>query len=641
MDDFKTTYTSEDDIISDFFRPAFLQFKNTKICSAYFSSAILIDLFDEIDHQLSNGGTFQLIIGADTNPIELKKMQTLALGSEGDYILEKVFGNISLEHIEKYKILMKHIRNHKFSIKVGKTVKTNACFHNKLYLFHNSSYEMGIAASGSLNFTHAGIYDNYENIILRESLPSFIESMKEFEKLWVDSLSGTTVETILDYVINEIDYQINIQKEKNITNENLILNDFENNNMKSTKQMRQYQIDAINSFFGNNMKGILSMATGSGKTFTAIKIIEKLTQETKAIPIICVPYKVLAEQWKREINEILPDKNILVCNSENPNWSQTIGSFLRIPEDKIIIVVDKTYTSEKFINSIKNYIEKIFLVVDEAHNFKSEKMINENYHNFPYRLALSATPFYDDEDNPKDVKFKEYFSGVIFEFSLKDAINQEFLVPYKYLYTHVNLDVEEYKQYNTYSSQIAGLIERGLDASALLTKRNSILANCINKLEKFKNLCECKFYPSNTIIYCGKGYSTKEENKRVIAEIADLIVKYNRSILVQQFTSEERPDERIEIMNNFTNGRYDFLTAMKCLDEGVDIPEVSNVVILASDNTKREWVQRRGRVLRRAKGKKIASIYDFIVCDPNGEILIKEDERKKEFIKLAKEVYEY
>lgn len=632
--DFKTTYTSNDDIIEEFFKPAFRQYKNTKICSAYFSSSMLLDLFDEISNQLENGGTFSLIIGDDTNPIELEKMQALARGEEGIYIIEKLFKNISKDNLEKYKVLMHYIENSSFIIKVGKAIKTGACFHNKLYIFHDSAYDMGVAASGSLNFTRAGLYDNYENIVLREKFGSFMESMREFEGLWNNSLEGTSIKPILDFVIQEIDYKIDNLPNEMIDNETLTLNDVK-------REIRPYQQEAIDSFFNNNLKGILCMATGSGKTFTAINIIKQLTNKTNALPIICVPYKVLAEQWRQEIGKVLPNKSILVCNSENPDWQMKIGTFLRRPMDKVIIVVNKTYSGEYFSSAIKNYIDNIFLIVDEVHNFKSENLINNCYHNFPYRLALSATPYSDDEENVRDNKLEDYFDGIVYTYSLKDAIKSKFLVEYKYYYTYVNLNFEEYQLYNKYSSQIAGLIENGHDASALITKRNSLIANCEEKLVKFEQLCANNYYPTNTIVYCGKGYSTREENKRVISEIASLIVKNNRSLLVQKFTSDEKPHERIEILESFTSGRYHFLTAMKCLDEGVDIPSVKNVIILASENTTREWVQRRGRVLRLSEGKEIAIIYDFIVCSPNSEVLEKENARKEEFMSLAKESHEY
>lgn len=639
MTKFKTTYNSQDDILEDFFKPAFREYKNTKICSAYFSSSVLIDLFDEINNQLKNGGTFQLILGEGTSDIEIAKMQALVRGKEGEYIFNKLFKNLSIENIEKYKIIMRHIENGAFTIKVGKTIKSNACFHNKLYLFHNSIFEFGLAASGSLNFTNAGIYENYENLIRRESLESFRESMEEFELLWTNAYEGTSVRPVLEYVSKELKKEIQkveiisqLPIDEEIIKENIA------KRLESMEKLRPYQLEAIAAIKNNNYCGMLEMATGTGKTFTAMGIINDMlfSDQVTNIVYISVPYQHLAEQWGEEITEFFGNEvSVIVCHSDRKNWKPKVKRLLiRKKIKKIVLVfVNKSFFS--YINE-NNIDHESLLLIDEAHNITS-KQIDEilPYANFKYRVALSATP--DDEFNlERSDNLISYFDGIQYQFSLEEAIKMKFLTPYYYIPKRIELNGDEAQEYLEMEKLI-------MSSNNMIQKKEyediqiEILSQAEKKILQFEKdikVLNDKKQITNTIVYCSPGKLKNQPSKRFVSQITESIVKTNNTLNVNKITYEEDVNERMEYTKLFAEKRLNILCAIKCLDEGYNIPCIETAFVLYSTKRSREYIQRRGRLLRLSKGKEFAVIYDYLIY-LNNEILEFEEKRFKEYASLA------
>jgi superfamily II DNA or RNA helicase len=249
------------------------------------------------------------------------------------------------------------------------------------------------------------------------------------------------------------------------------------------------------------------------------------------------------------------------------------------------------------------------LIADEAHHLGAERSRQNYPQHIPYRLALSATPdrWFDDEGT---AALRAYFGETVFSFTLEEAIGVS-LTPY-YYYPHlVSLSDEEMVEYEALSLKIARLInqedsEKQAALKMLLIKRANLLNTAVNKLEELSRLLDNERYIEHTLFYCAPGQ---------IDEVIQL-VGWEKGILINQFTAEEDPQERQALLTSFAAGDLQALAAMKCLDEGVDVPSTRTAYFLASSSNPREFIQRRGRILRKSAGKEHSIIHDLIAVPP-------------------------
>lgn len=302
-----------------------------------------------------------------------------------------------------------------------------------------------------------------------------------------------------------------------------------------------------------------------------------------------------------------------------------------------VIVVNKTLSSELFQSKIaKVSPEDILLIGDECHHLGSQNYFDA----LPparYRIGLSATPFRTDDDEIEGAPFPDtirqnllsYFKGIISEYSLSDAIKDGILAPYRYELVPVYLNEEEQQQYEEYSAKIQKLILRAkstrlsIDEQSMLTNmcgaRARILATSSGKLPAL--ISYLKKHPElsliHSLIYVGEG-SAPGDSTPYITKVTNCLHEYGCK--VSKFTSQETASERSRIMNSFKEQRIDALVAMKVLDEGIDVPVCQSAFILASTRNPRQYVQRRGRVLRKAAGKHEALIVDFVVLPLPGVV---------------------
>ena len=253
-------------------------------------------------------------------------------------------------------------------------------------------------------------------------------------------------------------------------------------------------------------------------------------------------------------------------------------------------------------------------------------------------------------------KLKEYFGGIIYEFTMKEAIG-EFLTPYYYYPIFVELTDDELDQYLEISRKISkacainngDFSEDNPGLTALLSQRARLIASAENKIEKLKEFKDIIKDTNYNLFYCGDKIEVNS-NEKFISRV-NRVLQEDIGISIQKFTSEESKKEREDILTLFANGFIQGLSAIRCLDEGVDIPQLKRAFILSSGTNPKEFIQRRGRILRKAKGKKFAEIYDFIVfpildkqrlsylsfedLQFERKVIAREYERLKEFAGLA------
>lgn len=423
-------------------------------------------------------------------------------------------------------------------------------------------------------------------------------------------------------------------------------------------QLRDYQIEAIDNWFNNNNFGIFEMATGTGKTFTALSGFKKLSDEyDKFLTVIACPQLHLINQWIEDIKKF-HDSDIIVFSSTNHkrlhDLKELIADFsLGLVDKAVIITTHLSLSHNDLMDFVNDFKYKSLLIVDEVHGIGSSKQMLGLNENFDFRLGLSATPerWFDEEGT--QILF-DYFGGSVFEFDIEDALEtvnpdtgETYLTPYYYHPIIVDLNSEEMGEYLDLTKQLAYYLNSKRKdaedkAETLKLKRQRIINNLEDKLVKFEEILDENPDLDKTIIFC---------SPQQIDEVQ--VILNNRKIPQHKFTQSESAakkknqllSEREQLIKRFEDGSYRVLVAIKCLDEGVDIPVADTAIIMSSTSNPREYVQRRGRILRRAPGKEYANIYDMIVfpkrkTEQASKISDKEVERYREFAQNAINSYE-
>ncbi|MGK7948643.1 MAG: DNA phosphorothioation system restriction enzyme [Xenococcaceae cyanobacterium] len=401
-------------------------------------------------------------------------------------------------------------------------------------------------------------------------------------------------------------------------------------------QLRDYQKQAIASWFHNRGRGTLKMATGSGKTIIALAIATELYQQIglQVLLVVC-PYRHLVTQWQRECKKF--NLQPLLAFENLRNWQTELATQLyniRVGNQFFltIITTNSTLIQESFQSQLKFFPAKTLIIGDEVHNLGSAKVESSLPRNIGLRIGLSATPerYYDEEGTET---IFNYFGKVLPpEFALAEAIKKGALVSYLYYPILVNLTAAEALIYARLTKRIGWALSKNNNKedndtlTSLLVKRSRLIGAAANKLTALKELMSKRLHTSHTLFYCGDGYSENERGKyssdnyipRQLEAVTRILGK-ELGYRVNTYTTDTPLKEREILRQQFEQGRLQGLVAIRCLDEGVDIPAITTAVILASTSNPRQFIQRRGRILRPHPGKKQATLFDMIVMPPNLE----------------------
>ncbi|MDJ1172412.1 DNA phosphorothioation system restriction enzyme [Roseofilum sp. BLCC_M154] len=420
-------------------------------------------------------------------------------------------------------------------------------------------------------------------------------------------------------------------------------------------QLRPYQQQAVKNWFANQGRGTLKMATGSGKTITALAIATELYQciDLQALIVVC-PYRHLVAQWGRECQRfgLMP---ILAFESVR-HWQQELSSqlyniqALRQPF-LCVITTNSTLMGDGFQSQLPYFPPKTLIIGDEAHNLGTAKLEESLPSQVGLRLGLSATPERFFDQTGTDAIFNYFGPLIPPELTLKDAIDQGALVHYLYYPVLVNLTESEAYKYAKLTTRIGWALAAGEDLednetlTALLIRRSRLIANAEDKLKKLRAIMQPRLHTSHTLFYCGDGAAETQTStsNRQIAAVTQLL-GVELGYRVNTYTAHSSLSERETLRHQFEQGELQGLIAMRCLDEGVDIPAIKTAIILASSRNPRQFIQRRGRILRPHPQKKRATLFDMIVVPPpldrqtwdvERNLLRKELQRFVEFADLA------
>ena len=582
----------------------------------YFSSSALNFIGDGLLEMARNGGKIFL---ATSPQLSYEDVEAIKLGYDAREIFEsrfldevkETFNSISDENARMLYLLVKED-----VVDVKIVTKNNGIYHDKLALLEDFDGNK-IACVGSNNETGSGYNFNYEKVRVYKSWNDLegriSDETEEFDSIWNNSNSELQVYDFMTAFKNEL-----IDR---VENKGLYKRD------GNSYVMRPYQIEAKNNWNDNNHNGFFVMATGTGKTITALYSIKDFIKENEIFTVIAVPYKHLVEQWAEDARVFFPDADIHIIHGEIKDGETKIfASYLKAKQAYKPIIVITTIMSfflERYSNLYNKRInfEKL-LIVDEAHNFINR--ISDSLDiEYKYKIGLSATPVFGNNEE-KTKALLDWFGGKVIDLPIEKALGK-YLVNYVYHPIFVNATPDDEDKFAKATSLMLSAINaKGIiidEEKFTLGYRGRLRAISMakEKSTKIGKIFNAITDKDHTIIYCSDGRMMNNEREEVrhLEYILGLINSSCFSSLenakASKFTATEGIEERMKLIDAFNKGYIEYLVAIRCLDEGINIPSIKSALILSSNDNYREFVQRRGRILRQYKGKKIAHIYDVIV----------------------------
>lgn len=640
--------SGRDDLVRDFYVPCLERAVLYRRAVGYFTSSGLAHAARGVASLVARGGKMRLVASpyleesdlaaltkAKERPEEvLKSIVSRQLGDIADYIVR-----------ERLNALAWLIADGALEIRLALRLDADGqiaqgLYHEKTGIFSDDEGNH-VAFAGSANETAGGLVDNFESIKVFWSWDDphgrVAEEIENFEALWSNNTNGLRV---LDFtrISHELlrKYQLAHRphlEERVRKNYRVEVASVAPGTIPANLTPRDYQKEAMRAWLAAGGKGILAMATGAGKTLTALylacKLLEKPENRPMVILVVC-PYLNLAYQWIREMGRfgIAP----VQCFESKALWESELQEAYQKLATKLtpvvgVIVTNKTFLSTAFQSALKPNLAVHLLIADEVHNLGAPRLQEMLPQQIRLRLGLSATPERHHDEEGTQAIFG-YFGQPVFEFGIADAIKKEVLVPYMYHPVLVSLTEGESAEYLELTEKILRLFPRDEDHSIsdalkkLLIKRARLLASAANKLPALRKTIQDLREPlERAIVYCGDGSvecPVTDDLDRQIAVVTRILGE-ELGLRVRRFTCEESGEEREEIISALKMRDLNAVVAIRCLDEGIDIPDARIGFLLASSTNPRQFIQRRGRLLRRSDdtGKRRAVIYDFIVEPPD------------------------
>ncbi len=648
LDILRSYKTNKNDVVREFYVPILTKSVLYKRAVGFFSSTALIELSQGISGLIKNGGKIKFIVSPMLSEEDIEAIQK---GYN-----EREIINRSLEREikepktpfeeERLNWLAHLIASNCMEIKVAFTPpnKKTGIYHEKIGLLYDDNHNR-IGFTGSMNETINAFHNNYESIVVFNSLVPEDEKRvddleRDFDLLWEGQERNVIVvefprilkEKLVSYKKDTYDLSVD-EKELQVLYESQQIAVGVPVIPKGVK-LHPYQDDAISKWAENNYRGIFDMATGTGKTYTGLGACARLFKDTgKAAIIIVCPYQHLVEQWVEDIEKFNMRPSIGYSASTQRDWKTRLADDiidfnLGVIDTFCFVTTNATFSSKYVQEQMNNLGRNTLLLVDEAHNFGSPKLSQLLNPRFQYRLALSATlDRYGDPDGTQALY--DYFGEKCINYGLDRAIREDKLTPYYYYPIPVYFNDEELEKYKALSYEIAKECYKDKFGKLKITKKGErktlerarLIAGISSKLSELRKQIEPFRSDSHILVYCGatkmdvfdNDTSEKDEDgERQIVCVSKMLGN-ELGMKVTHFTSNESAKEREFIKKAFSNVEpYQALIAIKCLDEGVNIPSIKTAFILASTTNPKEYIQRRGRVLRKAENKPYAVIYDFV-----------------------------
>ncbi len=565
------------------------------------------------------------------------KQERLIVATSIDNIITDLEKSLALDTLAALAWLIRdNILEFRFAVPQGSLA--GGMFHSKLSIFVDP-YGNGVALHGSQN-------DSVQASLNEESYSAFCswnegakwfeEHRDRFNQIWDNLYPKLRVLKVEEV---EKEKLVRFTKKYSRPYPPPLVEDVDTTtappkaSLQLSKTPRDYQQEAIIAWEEQGRRGIFEMATGTGKTITAISAAVNVFQaEGRLALVVLVPYKHLVDQWIEELREV--GFQPIPCYESANLWKKAAAESIRefnahLVDHLCLVSTHQTGSMESFRKMLARLHPPFLLLGDEIHELGAanyRKALAERAH---WRIGLSATPdrWYDEEGTST---LRNYFGETIIKYELARAIRDKALTPYQYYLEKIDFNPEEIAEYLRLSKLIAQL---SIDAENnqtkledLLRRRADLIGKAANKIPRLLDIVEehrqaCtrdgeKF--QHILVYCNKG-----THREVLAALSGL------GLRMHEFVHDVPLTERRKILDAFSKGEIDGLVAIRCLDQGVDVPATRRAYILASSTNPREFVQRRGRILRKADGKQFAQVYDFLVGPWNTIVDLGKDSAKR------------
>ena len=671
--DFPPTYKYASDseyIPLEFYEKTFPIARTIDLLLGYFSSNAIKVLSKSLAEFLYNGGKMRII----TNHVySLMDYENLILNpkleNEDKWVnifhdLSEIEKNLSPEGHHFFDCL-------KYLLKIGRLEILPVMFNDvdlahckTMILYDGENY---IVTDGSINFTLSALLKNSESLQVETpwngeiSLRRIKDAKENFERIFSKQhpaykyIDKDKIEVVINAIGRDKDIQdllddsLNLAESKYSDKVNKIIENKKNRFAKKVDRLkeienlphfpkfgglisepRQYQKEAYLEWVKKDYSGVFAMATGTGKTITSLNCLLNLFKTNGFYrAIILVPSIALLNQWEEEV-KAFNFKNILKVGGGN-KWEKELANFSSnffwgLKNDLIIISTYGSFVLDRFQKLFQKIQEDFLLIADEAHNMGANniksKLINISVKK---KIGLSATPkrIYDPEGTLAIDAFFKDSPPYTYSFGMEKALEFGFLAEYKYYPHIVELTDEEFEEYVDISKKLLkffdfknGKFKDDPIVEILLLKRKNIIHKAHNKLYLFSSIVgELIKIKKEKYVFAyipeGNTENNEGETVRILNQYLKKVHKDYPQIKMNSYTSEDQNLD--EILRGFEDGKIEILFAMKMLDEGVDIPRAEVGIFASSTGNPRQFIQRRGRLLRKHKDKAFATIYDMVV----------------------------
>ena len=639
---------------TEFFTKALINSSQLDLGLGYFSSACFNVLACGFAHFIRNGGNMRMYINPSITEDDYKLLKDCGYEGFEQYMIQsydRLLKIFSRRDELFFRCLSYLISQHRIEIKIV-VLKEDGIAHEKFGIFADTEGNE-VAFNGSMNLTASGLTKNIEAIDTicswrtsddRERIKGYHD---DFENIWGNKSPDIMVfpadefcnRIMVTYPTTDIDDLVKLENAvmKEIEQENSFVSDEPHFPSKFKDGPRQYQIDAYQAWKSRGKCGVFAMATGTGKTITSLNCaLEEYHDDDFYRLLILVPSLALVEQWGDEVRNF-NFQNVIKVSSENTQWKvelarMTMKMSLGRNVNYVIISTYASFVMKDFQTLLPRLSQGAILIADEAHNIGSTSVRNAfQALMIERRIALSATPnrIYDEEGTREIESFFNDTHPYTYSFSMSRAIKEERLMPYYYFPYLAKLEDNEMVEYVRITRQLVQMYN-GVKASfsdpekarRLLLLRKNLLHKAHNKMCVFRQILRTigEENLKYCFVYSAAGKRTRlDENDD--EQLDEYILKEMQSVLKQTFpnvtcnsyTGEDSKEMRRQKLTAFAEGQLNVLFAKNCLDEGVDVPRAEYGIFTSSSGNPRQFIQRRGRLLRRHEDKKFAYIYDMVV----------------------------
>ncbi|MFB6692999.1 DEAD/DEAH box helicase family protein [Streptomyces virginiae] len=671
--------SDQEDVVTNFYVPAFSVATSYSRAVGYFTSTSLALLARGIDGFAKRGGTIRLIASPHLNEDDI-------LDIDRGYNVREVFERATIRELDVEQpemvldglgLLGRLIAEGRLDIKLAFVEREGriGIYHEKIGVFRDAAGDL-VGFTGSSNETYGGLVANFESVEVYQGWVAgdgarALRLESDFQALWSNQTPYLSVEPFPDVARDRL---IELGsgrpgaslpgRDDALVSPPAVTTGPAELAIPERLTVRDYQREAVESWLGGRGRGILKMATGTGKTKTAMIAATQLAnvlrqREEPLIVLILTPLQHLVDQWITEV-ETFGIRPVAVYESSQ-KWLPVVEDQLneaRLGQRPVVAMVatNASFAGDRFQSVLSRISQPLLVIADEAHNLGSSSYRSALPLNATYRLALSATPerWFDDEGTDALI---DYFGPIVYELGIGQAIEMGALCRYVYVPRLVELNGYETQLYVDLTSQIAKRLAAGdrledADPNSaidfLLRQRAGILGHAEGKLAQLRSDLAARRNWWFQLVYCAEGQRPTEPGDppgpNQLRDVTNMVGN-QLSLSAHPYISETQRADRKVLLRRFGSGDdLRVLVAMRCLDEGVDIPDARVGYLLASSSNPRQFIQRRGRLLRRADGKERAEILDYLAVPPSSTpvnfdveraLLKREFERANEFGKLS------